>query len=220
MTEATYRKKALPHLMADFDGFCAYCLDPKEFRAPSQSHVEHFDCKIRGRKRHYYKNLMLACAACNQSKRDKPLVNPFDKAQRLLNCTEENEFLGHIRENPNGQWESTSKAGLYHIVSVGLTADCHNKKRNARTVMANRILGLLTTAIQYKALNPEAVHNQLMGAACDMLETLDNFPPIVTEDGVLTVRKWLEFRGVDLSILVAPTNRPRWFCDPQPRQSG
>jgi len=213
MTEATYRKKALPHLLADFNGLCAYCLDPKEFRAASQSNVEHFDCKIRGRERHYYKNLMLACAACNMSKHDKPVVNPFDSEQRLLNCTEENEFLGHIRENSNGQWESTSKAGHYHLASIGLTADCHNKKRKARAVMANRIFGLLTTAIQYKTVNPEAVHHQLMGAVRDLLQTMENFPPIVTENGVFTVKEWLKSKGVDLGFLDAPASPTRWFCD-------
>src|SRR5437868_3115831 len=98
MTEATYRKKALPFLLKDFEGRCAYCLDPSEFRHPSQNHVEHFNCKLHGRKRHLYANLMLACATCNQCKHAKPVVNPLDQDQRLLNCTEENEFPAQIVE--------------------------------------------------------------------------------------------------------------------------
>src|SRR5437899_167860 len=83
MTEATYRKKALPHLLNDFKRHCAYCLDPDEFRHPSLNHVDHFNCKLHGRKRHQYTNLMLACGACNMSKRDKPVRNPLDHEQRL-----------------------------------------------------------------------------------------------------------------------------------------
>ncbi len=47
MTKANYRKKALPHLLKDFEKHCAYCLDPSELRHPSQNHVEHFHCKLK-----------------------------------------------------------------------------------------------------------------------------------------------------------------------------
>ena len=79
--------------------------------------------------------------------------------------------------------------------------------------MANRIFGLLTTAIQYKTVNPEAVHHQLMGAVRDLLQTMENFPPIVTENGVFTVKEWLKSKGVDLGFLDAPASPTRWFCD-------
>jgi len=58
---------------------------------------------------------MLACAACNLNKHDKPVVNPYNGKQRLLNCTEENEFTGHICELENGKWEAKSDEGLYHL---------------------------------------------------------------------------------------------------------
>ena len=92
----------MPSLLKDFEGRCAYCLDPDDFRHPSQTHVDHFDCKLHGRKRHR-SNLMLGCAACNMSKHDKPVVNPFDKQQRLLNCTEETEFPTDIYETDDGR---------------------------------------------------------------------------------------------------------------------
>ena len=115
LTKANYRKKALNFLLKDFERRCAYCLDPNEFRHPSLDQVDHFNCKLRERQRHQYKNLMLACAACNLSKHDKPIANPFDKEQRLLNCTEENEFPEHIIEMEDGQWEAVTKAGEYHL---------------------------------------------------------------------------------------------------------
>ena len=201
MTEATYRKKALPFLIVDFKGQCAYCLDSKEFRAPSQSQVEHFDCKLSGRQRHYYRNLNLSCAACNLSKHDKPVKNPFNPEQRLLNCCEENEYIGHIIEDDRGQWLPVTEAGKYHLACINLGADCHVKKRNARKVMVERIHSLLTTAIQYQTANPQEVHDQLMGTVRDLMDHLNNFPPIVTKTGILTTKEWLVSRGVDVNLL-------------------
>jgi hypothetical protein len=201
MTENTYRKKALPFLLKDFEKKCAYCLDPNDFRIPSHDQVDHFNCKLRGRNRHYYKNLMLGCAACNHSKHDKPLVNPFDTEQRLLNCTEENEFIGHIKEEADGQWVALSKAGEYHLESIGLTVDCHRKKRQERRKMIERIVSLFTTAVHYRTENPEAVHNELMATIRMLMDTLDKFPPLVIGNGVFTARDWLKSKGVDLSLI-------------------
>jgi len=202
MTEATYRKKALPFLFQDFQGRCAYCLDPSEFRHSSLSQVDHFNCKLKIRKRHQYVNLMLACAACNLSKHDKPVINPLDKDQRLLNCTEENEFLGDIVERDDGQWEPQTKAALYHLEAIGLREPCHKQKRYARRVVANRILALCSTAFQYQASNPADVHNQLLSTIRDFLDHLDNFPPLITTMGVLSAKEWLRTKGVDPSFLV------------------
>jgi HNH endonuclease len=200
MTEFTYRKKALPHLMKDFDGHCAYCLDPKEFRAPSQSHVEHFDCKLKGRKRHFYKNLMLACAACNMSKHGKPVRNPFNAEQRLINCTEENEFVEHIRETEDGQWEAMTPAGRYHLESIGLREDCHRNKRRARRVMIEEIAKLFKTAVKYETHNPAELHDQMMVTIRSLLTVLDNFPPLVIASGTISARNWLRLQGVEISV--------------------
>lgn len=201
LTKANYRKKTLPLLLADFERRCAYCLDPDEFRHPSLNHVEHFNCKLKERARHQYRNLMLACAACNQTKHDKPVVNPLDKKQRLLNCTEENEFPEHIRENAQGEWEALTPAGEYHLTAVGLQERCHTAKRHERQKIARRILSLLKQAIQYQTQNPEAIHNEIMGTVRDMLGVLDKFPPLVTEQGVMTVRDWLKTQGIKTEIL-------------------
>jgi hypothetical protein len=198
MTKATYRKKALPHLLNDFDKRCAYCLDPNEFRHPSQDQVDHFNCKLPERKRHQYENLMLACAACNLSKHDKVVVNPHDHDQRLLNCTVENEFDGHIIEEKDGHWVSTTKAGEYHITSIELDHQCHQKKRAARRQMAENLLALCTTALQYQAHNPEEVHKQIMELSKAILSQLDNFPPLLVEGRTITAKEWLKSKGVDL----------------------
>jgi hypothetical protein len=199
MTEATYRRKALPHLLTDFKKRCAYCLDPDEFRHPSQNQVDHFNCKISGRNRNQYRNLMLACGPCNLSKHDKPVKNPLAPEQQLLNCTEETEFPEHITEGPDGQWEAQTPAGEYHLVSIGLQAPVHHRKRHARLMMARHILSLCTTAIQYKAVNPTEVHNQMMTTIAAILDLLKAFPPMVTSKGVISVQEWLADQGVDMS---------------------
>jgi hypothetical protein len=201
MTEWTYRKKALPHLLKDFERSCAYCLDPDDFRHPSLNNVDHFDCKLKARKRHQYKNLMLACVACNLTKHDKPVHNPLDKEQRLLNCTFETEFPEHIFESFDGQWNAYTKAGEYHLESIGLTEACHKQKRAARRIMAERILKLCQTAVQYKSANPAEVHTQILGTISDLLEQLKKFPPLVTNEGVLSVSEWLIRKGVDAELL-------------------
>lgn len=208
LTQGNYRKKALPFLLIDFDGRCAYCLDPSDFRHASLNHVDHFDCKLRGRRRHQYPNLMLACAACNLSKHDKPVVNPLDKDQRLLNCTEETEFPEHIVETEDGQWQSRTKAGEYHLAVIGLRERCHQSKRAARRRLAERILALCTQAIQYQSVNPVAVHRQIMGTLRDLVGHLDAFPPLVTEKGVQTVRAWLARHGVDARLFGQGAGHP------------
>jgi len=198
MTKATYRKKALPHLLREFGGHCAYCLDPSELRHPSQNHVEHFNCKLKERQRHQYSNLMLGCSTCNGCKHDKPVVNKFDSAQRLLNCAVENEFPKHIRENDQGEWIPQTPEGIYHIRSIGLDERCHNKKRHMRQVLAKSILNRCTTALQYDSINPVGTHNAVMSEVRNILEQLGNLPPMVTDSGVISVKDWLEARGVKL----------------------
>jgi hypothetical protein len=122
-----------------------------------------------------------------------------------LNCTEENEFPEHIVELEDGQWEPKTKAGEYHLESIGLRESCHRQKRYARKRIAEQILNLCSTAIQYRTFNPAEVHNQMMDTLRALLSHLDNFPPLVVEDGVLSPREWLNARGVDVSVLqVAP----------------
>jgi hypothetical protein len=198
MSKWTYRKKALPFLYVDFDKKCAYCLDPDELRHPNQTHIDHFDCKLPEKKRHRYRNLMLACSACNLSKLDKPVVNHYNPRQRLLNCTEENEFNGHIFEDENGQWNGISDEGIYHLESLNLREECHRKKRKLRKGIANQIYQLCSTAIQYKSHNPVETHHALMDTARQLLNDLDSFPPLITENGPTSVRAWMKQKGIDL----------------------
>lgn len=204
LTRSNYRKKSLPFLLSDFQKRCAYCLDPDDFRHPALNHVDHFNCKLRERKRHQYRNLMLACAACNQVKHDKPIVNPLDPRQRLLNCTEENEFPKHIREDDNGAWQHLSDEGEYHLTTIGLQEPCHTAKRRERRRNANQVLALLKQAVQYQSINPVSLHRTIMEMVHGILSLLDNFPPLVTEHGMISVRDWLKQNGVNADLLDRP----------------
>jgi hypothetical protein len=146
---------------------------------------------------------MLACAACNQTKHDKPVANPLDSEQRLLDCTKENEFPDHIVETADGQWDWRTDAGKYHLTVIGLREPCHQAKRLARRVLAERILRLCTTAIQYLSLNPKDTQRELTKTVLDLVNHLDSFPPMVTDRGVESVREWLRVQGVDIGLFPA-----------------
>jgi hypothetical protein len=199
MTKWTYRKKALPFLSKDFEKKCAYCLDPDELRHPNQTHVDHFDCKLPEKRRHRYKNLMLACSACNVSKLDKPVVNHYNPKLRILNCTEENEFQGHILEDDDGQWIGITAEGVYHLEVLNLKEECHRKKRKMRRGIAEQIYNLCSTAIQYQSQNPVETHRALMETVRQMLNDIDNFPPLITENGPVSVKVWMQQKGIDLN---------------------
>src|SRR5688500_331196 len=139
MTENTYRRKALSYLRTDFQGRCAYCLKAMDRLHQNQVHVDHFDCHKRNRKRNQYKNLMLCCGGCNLNKHFKHAVNPYNSKQRLLNCTEENEFPEHIEEHESGVWLGKTDEGQYHIDSIELNEPALIKLREERAVLAKRL---------------------------------------------------------------------------------
>ncbi len=202
MTEATYRRKALPHLLNDFDRRCAYCLDPDEFRHPSETHVDHFDSSLRRkRERHSYPNLMLACSTCNHCKAGKPTVNKLDATQRMLNCTKEDEFPGHIIEDEDGCWVPLTGSGKYHLLAIDLNERCHVNKRLARREAAKRVVALCQTAIQYRAENPAQTHRELIQTISYLVAQLKNFPPIVTEGGLKGLDEWLVEQGLDPDMM-------------------
>jgi hypothetical protein len=45
--------------------------------------------------------------------------------------------------------------------------------------------------------NPADVHNRMMETIRMLLDHLENFPSMVTAEGVMTAKEWLKQRGVD-----------------------
>jgi hypothetical protein len=188
ITENNYRRKALPHLQTDFKNRCAYCLQQMTLQHTNQTHVEHFDSHLPGRKKHYYSNLMLSCSACNLSKLGKPVRDPLDKTRRMLKCTEENEFPEHIVEDPTSSiWEPKSPAGDYHITSMDLNESSHIQKRQLRNELIRRITTLRSGAKKYYgSLAMDAIDGLL-----SILQSLESEMgialPVPTEGGLKEV---------------------------------
>ncbi len=199
LTKHNYRKKTLPLLQKDFSGRCAYCLESHEFRHANQTHVDHFDCRLHGRRRHQYANLMLACSACNLSKHDKPVRNPLATSQRLLNCTKENEFPEHIVENDTGEWIPRSDAARYHIAAINLSERSHRRKRWHRRKLLEQIVHLNQVAIQYRGADAFASHNRVMAIIRSIAAELEDAVPMVTAHGLKTAREYLAAHGVSLA---------------------
>jgi hypothetical protein len=151
----------------------------------NQSHIDHFDSNLKGRRRHKYTNLMLACSACNLSKLAKEICDPKEPARRLLNCTLENEFPEHIIENDSCEWVSRTSPGAYHILSLDLNESAHVKRRSRRKSVLNELLKLESSAIKYRgSLHPDAVAN-LLSTLNELRSQLKTAVPMPTINGLM-----------------------------------
>src|SRR5439155_16499453 len=88
------RKRALPHLLKDFERRCAYSMRHVQI-AGGLLHMEidHFNPTLKSRARNAYSNLMLATRLCNNIKKDAwPTPNDIAAGARLLNPTVEMDY--------------------------------------------------------------------------------------------------------------------------------
>ena len=88
----------------------------------------------------------------------------------------------------------------YHLTSIGLQERCHKDKRAARKKITLQILNLCKKALFYESHNPAELHIQTVEIIRGSLELLDKFPPLVTNNGVVTARNWLQSQGVDMEM--------------------
>ena len=180
---SNYRKKALPFLIKDFGNRCAYCLEITDLRRPHETHVEHFDSHLKGLAKHRYENLMLGCSGCNTVKLAKFSVNPYNREQRLLNCTEESEFPDHIRENYEGRWIHQTAAGYYHIESLNLNDNSLLKKRAYRREAVIEAIKLRRQAVFYRGSMDTDSLQSLIETCNHVLKGLSDAIPLITDDG-------------------------------------
>lgn len=188
LTKNTCRKKALPHLQKDFENRCAYCLQHMAEQHTNQSHVEHFNPHLPGRRKHQYKNLMLGCSACNLSKLFKPIRDPLAPERRMLNCTKENEFPEHILENDVGEWQGRTEAGDYHITSMDLNEASHIRRRLRRRAALERVSSIQASAITYTGSVERTALKELEKTLAFLHEFLETSVPLVTETGLVYPR--------------------------------
>lgn len=101
----------------------------------SGMHVDHFNPRIRGRKRNHYTNLMIASAHCNLRKSNQwPSSSDELQGLRFLNCTEERDYGAHLYEDrTTGRLYGSTPAGRYHIEAMDLNSPYLCEKRRQRT---------------------------------------------------------------------------------------
>ena len=126
-------RDALPELMRDFQGRCAYSMQHEQ-RA-GRMEVDHFDPRHKNDLVQDYSNLFLASRHCNQKKGDY-WPNRTDLAAncRFLNPCEEIDYGEHIFEDPTThELVGATPAGRWHIRMCGLNADhlVHERAKRA-----------------------------------------------------------------------------------------
>src|SRR5689334_18284672 len=115
-TEATYRR-AMPFLLADFGGRCAYSLQHVNRIGYMCMEVDHFNPILRGPARNDFSNLFPATRHCNGSKQGSwPDARLRRLGVRFLNPTKEQDYGVHIFEDPRShELVGLSPQGKYQI---------------------------------------------------------------------------------------------------------
>ncbi len=124
---------ALPELMRDFDGRCAYSMQHNE--RCGKLEVDHFDPRKKKDLIQSYDNLFPASRHCN-GKKSNHWPNKAETAAgcRFLNPCEETDYGGQIFEDPDThRLLGVSPAAIWHIRMCGLNADHLVNERAKRT---------------------------------------------------------------------------------------
>src|SRR6266567_1902077 len=115
-------RDALPRLMEDFCGRCAYSMQHHERAGPME--VDHFDPRRKNDLIQRYENLFLASRHCN-GKKSNHWPNKVEKASgcRFLNPCEEVDYGEQILEEPGShRLVGVTPAARWHIRMCGLNA--------------------------------------------------------------------------------------------------
>jgi HNH endonuclease len=137
LTDANYRKYALPALKRDFKDRCAYSLQHQRRAggSPMSMEIDHFDPTIKGRDRHCYENLFLSTRYCNNKKHGNwPTDEQQARGVRFLNCCNEVDYGEHIFEDPDTyELVGVTPEGRYQIRTLDLNAAHFVDERRLRT---------------------------------------------------------------------------------------
>ena len=116
-------REALPELLRDFLGRCAYSMQHSEHAGPLT--VDHFDPRLKKAYIQPYANLFPASRYVN-GKKWKHWPNKTESANgcRFLNPCEEMDYGSQIFEDPTThELVGTTPAAIWHIRICGLNAD-------------------------------------------------------------------------------------------------
>lgn len=176
ITKNNYRKKALPHLLVDFDGRCAYSMRHIRASGKTAMHVDHVNPKLTGRARHLYKNLVLAVAQCNGKKVDTwPSKSEIKKGIRFLDPCAEQDYGCHIFEDPaTSELVGVTSEGRFHIDMLDLNAETFVWERRLRA--AYRTLASSPAQILGSFSDVSAMRADLMKIVTGSIDDL--IPPI------------------------------------------
>jgi len=120
----TKYRRALPELIRDFDGRCAYSMQHFS-RAGGMScmEVDHFDPRTKKERFQNYNNLFLATRHCNGAKRDRPTHGDVAAGLRFINPCEDWDYGKYIFEDPiSHRLIGTTPQAIYHIRYCDLNA--------------------------------------------------------------------------------------------------
>lgn len=125
LTKSNYRRRARLPLEDDFRGRCAYCMRHMRRIGKTSMEIDHFDPRKRNAYQQDYDNLFLSSRGCNNAKSNTwPSPEEEKKGIRFLNCCKENEYDGHIVEDPNTHLLcGLTREGRYHIRMIDLNRD-------------------------------------------------------------------------------------------------
>lgn len=125
-------RDALPELIRDFGGRCAYSLQHQSHSGPLE--VDHFDPRRKKDLIQDYNNLFPASRHCNGKKSDTwPNKAELAAGCRFLNPCEEMDYGEQIFENPmTHELVRATLAARWHIRVCGLNADHLVRERRRR----------------------------------------------------------------------------------------
>jgi hypothetical protein len=127
-------RDALPELLRDFEGRCAYSMQHQSHSGPLE--VDHFDPRQKKSLIQDYNNLFPASRHCNGKKSDTwPTRAEFAAGCRFLNPCKEMDYGEQIFENPDThELIGVTTAARWHIRVCGLNADhlVQERRRRAR----------------------------------------------------------------------------------------
>jgi hypothetical protein len=126
-------RDALPELMRDFGGRCAYSM--QHYLRCGLLEVDHFDPRLKNEVIQDYGNLFPASRHCNGKKSDTwPTREDLGAGCRFLNPCEEVDYGEQIFEDPDThRLVGVTPAAIWHIRICGLNADhlVHERRRRA-----------------------------------------------------------------------------------------
>ncbi len=142
-------RQALPDLLRDFDGRCAYSM---QYRG-KELQVDHFNPRLTGKKKNHYTNLFPATAHCNRSKWDTwPTKADEGAGLRFLNCCEELDYGKHIFEDPiTHKVFGITPAGRYHVRYCDLNDSIYILERKNRAEIGKLISDTIATVKHVEA---------------------------------------------------------------------